>query len=77
MAGTQVDYEALLSIPAWANFLAVDGDGELWAYQKMPRYTKYSTGWSEPSKDGEVELICKIINYSGDWKNSLIERQKA
>ena len=79
MENTPVDYKSLPNLPEWVNFLAFDENGELWGYEKEPSILESESKhgcWIEYSAHGEVQLIDTYENYSGDWKTSLIERQK-
>ena len=84
MENTPLDYESLPNLPDWVNFLAIDANGEMWGYEKKPEQNIpidnddiNELHWVEFSEDGNIELIKRFSNYSGDWKTSLIERQKA
>lgn len=79
-----VIFKSLQNIPDWVNFLAIDANGEMWGYENKPEINIpvdekniHECYWVEYSENGEIELLSKFDNYSADWKDSLIERQKA
>lgn len=64
-----VDWSAM---PAWANWVAMDGNGDWFYYASKPN--EGADGWY-----GEICYSCTIPSsyaptFSGDWKDSLCER---
>lgn len=68
-----VEYFGLtLDVPYWANYLATDNDGELWAYQEIPNYSEGLICYFE-SYEGNNEKIADVDLECLDAKNSLKE----
>ena len=68
-----VEYFGLtLYVPRWANYLACDEDGELWAYQDIPNYSEGLISYFE-SYDGNIEKIADVDLEGLAAKNSLKE----
>lgn len=65
----EVDWAAM---PAWAHFVAMDSDGEwLWFSGNHPTYLK--EGWWPNGEHGRIPPSC-VPTFTGDWKDSLVER---
>jgi len=52
--------------PEWANFVAMDGDGEWWWFERKPRRNDVFDMWASPG--GRTEAV-----YT-DWSASLRQR---
>lgn len=64
-------------MPAWAKWVAMDDEGSWHWYVYKPYTEEYETGWYLGS--GSIHDYAKIPKdhsptYTGDWKNSLVER---
>lgn len=65
----------------WAKFACVNKDGRLMVYKDKPLCVEKCGFWWNRisySKKPEVEFeeMLHIVKYTGDWKNTLIERPK-
>ncbi len=55
-----------VEMPDWANWYAVDRDGELYAFEHEPNYDEVECVWWTHS--GDV-LIC-VVKYCKDWRET-------
>lgn len=63
------------AMPAWANWATIDENGEVWWWETKPE--KSSDAWiNRPFKGGIIPIQYAPTNYTGDWKDSLVERPK-
>lgn len=71
----EADWSAM---PRWANWVAMDEDEDWHWYENKPdRHSKYQEWF--PADDGDcggIHKDCTPANFTGDWKDSLIERPK-
>jgi hypothetical protein len=60
-------------LPAWMDWIAMDDDDEWYAYPGMPSQSKRLSYW-----DGDKDLLIPEDyapkGYTGDWKDSLMQR---
>lgn len=60
--------------PEWANWTAVDEDGDVWCYELMPRINDDRNCWS-PSVNGDYSAM-GVRLHNPDWRNSLRSRKE-
>jgi hypothetical protein len=63
-------------INSWANYLAIDADGDQWEYENKPIFNRQSREWEH--QGGRVHLVrhSKGRISVEDAAASLVERQK-
>lgn len=54
----------------WAQYVAIDKDGEVWQYDDEPRVV-YDLYWSANVDRDHCDLVTTINEYDGDWMTSL------
>lgn len=62
------------SLPEWANYIAMDRNGEWFAYEKKPVLRRHLNDWWNPER-GKVRLIKVSYKYE-DWEESLLKIDK-
>src|SRR5688572_33205042 len=63
-----------LRIPEQANWLAQDGDGCWFFYEKPPALG--NAEWLEPSRDGKVWSVSGELPTTSDWRTTLVNIQQ-
>jgi len=58
--------------PSWTNYVAMDQDGEWWAYEEKP--STYTTMFI--TTEGKSRILFTEPCSTSNWKNTLIERPK-
>lgn len=60
-------------VPGGTKFIAVDLEGELWAYLEQPVMVHNSGVWTEPGPADSAALHVADVSDFGDWRKSLRE----
>lgn len=60
--------------PEWANWSAVDEDGEMWHYESVPHIHDVATGWLQ-GNNARFEFSHNV-SHNPDWRNSLRSREE-
>lgn len=62
-------------VAPWINYIAVDGDGEMWGFKEVPYRQKHT--WDiEGTQLVAFGNYLYILPWWTDWKESLISRQR-
>lgn len=68
--------EKAVDVPVWANTIAVDEDGEIWAYESVAedvRITGVNKAWVDFGRcDAKMQKIGEMEPFA-DWKESQID----
>jgi len=54
-------------LPKWVNYIAIDNDGNLFAYESKPEFNNHDKRWKPNSDIGDSNFNCfifNVINYS-------------
>ena len=66
-------------MPAWANYVTIDQEGDLWWWRNRPciELGRWAMNTMEPD-GGNFGVIPRkyVPSWTGDWKDSLVERPK-
>ncbi len=47
-------------VPRWANYVAIDDDGELWAYEFSPKRSEELGGWVLINRKGHHKYVTSV-----------------
>lgn len=66
------------AMPAWANWVTMDSGGKWFWWAKKPDHSE-KAWWGNPANPGVLGSIPEGYHpiFSGDWKDSLVERPSA
>ncbi|WP_387468509.1 hypothetical protein [Photorhabdus sp. RM323S] len=65
-------FNVQVEVPYWAQYLAADADGELWAYELEPRF--FGSYWMEDDENesGSVKIAMLDLGVV-NWKYTLVD----
>lgn len=59
-------------VPEWANYAAVDLDGDFWLYSDYPDSNGYHFYSNAYCRDVNLEYLDQVFEFE-DWKESLVK----
>ena len=63
------------AMPAWCNYVAMDADGKWYCYVTKPEISDYVRAWLPTSANYNKIPKQYAPTFTGDWKDSLAERE--
>ena len=61
------------NVPIWVGYLAMDKNGNLYAYQENAEPEVRGSYWYETKSFDKDSILLAKIEYDGDWKDSLVK----
>jgi hypothetical protein len=61
--------------PGWAQFIAADHDGTVWAFQQCPVPDPYARAWSNGGDGGRYGLLGSCKQEIVNWQDAIFRRR--